>query len=152
MTAKEYLSQIAQLKTMIRNADDLIDDLRSQEITLRSAWPDGQPHGTGTTDPVGMAASKLADELKDAEYAQLQRRRSLYRKQLEITETLSHLERPEHNRLLFLRYVEGWTWEAIAEDMERTYQWVADSVSGLHGNALRELEKILAESEKLDTT
>lgn len=149
MTAKEYLLQIEQLKTMIRNTDDLINDLRAQEISVRSAWPDGQPHGSGTTDPVGNAASKLADELMDAEYSQLQWRRALYRKQIEITETLSKLERPEHNRLLFLRYVEGWTWDQIAEDMERTYQWVANSVSGLHGNALRELEKILAESEKL---
>lgn len=146
MTGKEYLLQIGKLKAMIRNSDDLIQDLRSQEISVRSAWPDGQPHGSGTTDPVGNAASKLADELADAEYAQLQLRRELYRKQIEITETLSRLERPEHNRLLFLRYVEGWTWEEIAEDMERTYQWVANSVSGLHGNALRELEKILAES------
>lgn len=148
MTAKEYLQQIEKLKAMIRNSDDLIQDLRSQEISVRSAWPDGQPHGTGTTDPVGKAAAKLADELSDAEYNQLQLRRALYRKQIEITETLSLLERPEHNRLLFLRYVEGWTWDEIAEDMERTYQWVANSVSGLHGNALRELEKILEKSEK----
>ena len=147
MTAKEYLEQIKKLKTMIRNTDNLIQDLRSQEITIRSAWPDGQPHGNGTTDPVGKVAAKLADELADAEYHQLQLRRAMYRKQVEITETLSLLEKPEHNRLLFLRYVEDWTWDEIAEDMARSYQWVADSVSGLHGNALRELDKILAEND-----
>ena len=144
-TAQKYLEQIQRIRATISNLDSQIERLRNEEASVRSAWPDGQPHGAGTTDPVGNAAAKLADELVDLEFAQLEWRRELHRKEVRIIELLSRLRKPEHNRLLYLRYVEGWTWEAIAEEMNRSYQWVADSVRGLHGNALQEFDKILQE-------
>lgn len=140
MTAKEYLLQVHKLDVMIRNLDDEIQKLRAEEVSVRSTWPDGQPHGSGTTDPTGTMAIKLADQLSDLEDSQMELRSKLWHKRNEIILTIGKLERPEHNRLLFLRYVDGCTWEEIAVDMHYTYQWVAGP---LHGNALQELEKII---------
>ena len=60
-TAQKYLEQIQRIRATISNLDSQIERLRNEEASVRSAWTDGQPHGTGTTDPVGNAAAKLAD-------------------------------------------------------------------------------------------
>lgn len=140
MTAKEYLLQIKQLNAQIKNVEDEIHSLREREVSIRSAWPDGQPHGSGTTDPTGEMAVRLADQLLDLEETSLRLQTALWRKRNEILETLGKVKTAEHNRLLYLRYVQSETWEQIAVDMHYTYQWVAGP---LHGNALLELEKIL---------
>lgn len=140
MTAKEYLLQIKQLNAQIKNVEDEIHSLREKEISIRTSWPDGQPHGSGTTDPTGEMAVRLADQLLDLEETSLRLQTALWRKRNEILETLGKVKTAEHNRLLYLRYVQSETWEQIAVDMHYTYQWVAGP---LHGNALLELEKIL---------
>jgi len=140
MTAKEYLLQIKQLNAQIKNVEDEIHSLREKEISIRASWPDGQPHGSGTTDPTGEMAVRLADQLLDLEETSLRLQTALWRKRNEILETLGKVKTAEHNRLLYLRYVQSETWEQIAVDMHYTYQWVAGP---LHGNALLELEKIL---------
>ncbi len=48
-------------------------------------------------------------------------------------------------RLLHKRYFHYWTWEKIAVEMGYTYQWVSDGRKGLHGKALRQLQKALDE-------
>lgn len=141
MTAKEYLMQIRKLNSDIQNIDDEIKKLREETASLRSAWPDGQLHGTGTTDPTGRVAVQLADELADAERRHVQCRRKLWRKRLEVIEAIRKVERADCSRLLYLRYVQCERWEQIAVEMDFTYQWVA---GGLHSIALKEFEKILA--------
>lgn len=143
MNAKEYLQQVKQLNYQIQNIDDEIKQLRSEIITIRSSWPDGQPHGTGTSDPVGEVATKLADELTELEHKQLDLQSRLWRKRTEIVATIGKLQHPEHNRLLYLRYVQLEMWEQIAVEMHYTYQWVAGP---LHSNALQELQQILDRS------
>lgn len=140
MTAKEYLLQVHKLDIMIRNLDDEIRKLREEEVSIRSTWPDGQPHGSGTTDPTASMAVKLADQLSDLEDSHSRTRAELWQKRKEILGTISRVNQPEYNRLLYLRYVESCTWEEIAVDMHYTYQWVAGP---LHGNALKEVEKII---------
>ena len=141
MTAKEYLMQIRKLNTIISNIDDEIQQLRAETASIRSAWPDGQPHGHGTTDPVGAQAAKLADDLSNAEYRHLQFRRELWRKRMEIIEAIGKVEHADCNRLLYLRYVQCERWEQIAVEMDFSYQWVA---GGLHSIALKEFEKVLS--------
>lgn len=140
MVAKEYLQQIKILTTQIQNIDDEIKSLRSEVITIRSSWPDGQPHGSNTSDPVGNVATRLADELIKLEKRQLDLQGELWHKRNEIINTLNQLQHAESNRLLYLRYVQDKTWEHIAVEMHYSYQWVS---TALHSNALCELQEIL---------
>lgn len=140
MDAKEYLLQIKRIETRIKNIDEEIERLHSEIITIRSAWPDGQPHGSGKSDPVGDLAVKLVVELEEIETKQLILRGNLWRTRNEIITTLGKLEHAEHNRLLYLRYVKGEQWERIALDMHYSYQWVCGV---LHDNALQALQETL---------
>lgn len=141
MTGREYLRQARALNSKIKNLEEEVDKLREEQAAVRSAWPDGQPHGTGTTDPTGVMASRLADKLLTAEHELLATRDALLVKRMEILKTINKVERAEYNRLLYLRYVQCLKWEDIAEDMHYVYQWVAGP---LHDNAVAEVEKILS--------
>ena len=140
MEAKEYLQQIENLNEQIKNLDDEIKDLRNEIITVRSSWPDGEIHGTGGTSPVEAAVEKLIDGLTQIELKHLMLQSQLWSKRNEIINTISELSNPDHNRLLYLRYVQLKIWEEIAVDMHFSYQWVSGA---LHSNALQELQKIL---------
>jgi len=141
MTAKEYLMQIRTLDSMIKNIEDEIQSLREETASLRSAWPDGQPRGTGTTDPVGAQAVKIADQLTTAERTHLTYMREMYRKREEILNVIEQVNDGECQRLLYLRYVQGYSWEAIAEDIDKSRQWTCTAI---HSKALQIVEKILS--------
>lgn len=140
MTPKEYLSQIKILDNQIKNLDEEIAAMRGEIITIRSSWPDGMPRGSDTSDPVGELATRLADELERMEREQLELRSKLWSKRNEVIHTINKVRHAECNRLLYLRYVQLETWEAIAVDMHYTYQWVAGP---LHSTALYEVKLIL---------
>lgn len=156
MSAKAYLGQVRILRARERILQDQIDIIRAEleaaEVTLRSAWPDGQPHGTGVTDPVGEKAAadvdariqekrkQLMDQLTDIEVQLLRVKSDLYAKRMEIIETIGSIPDADCNTLLYMRYVKCETWEQIAVSMHFTYQWVAGP---LHGKALALMEKVL---------
>lgn len=142
MSAKEYLMQVRMLTNKIKNLDEEIRDIRSEIITVRSSWPDGQPHGAGLSNPVESAVEKLIDQLQKIELQQLMLHSQLWSARNEVIETIGKVSHAEYNRLLYLRYVQGEMWEQIAVDMGYTYQWVAGP---LHSNALQEVEEILKE-------
>ena len=142
MNAKEYLMQVRMLDNKIKNLDEEIRDIRSEIITVRSSWPDGQPHGTGISNPVESAIEKLMDQLQTLEHQMMSMQSQMWRTRNEIIETIGKVTQAEYNRLLYLRYVQGKMWEQIAVDMGYTYQWVAGP---LHSNALQEIDEILKE-------
>ena len=144
MNAKEYLMQIRILDAKLKNLDEEIRDLRSEIITVRSSWPNGQPHGTGVSNPVESAVEKLIDQLANIETRQIHLQSKMWSTRTEIIETIGKVSHAEYNRLLYLRYVQGEMWEQIAVKMGYTYQWVAGP---LHSNALQEVEDILKEKE-----
>jgi hypothetical protein len=140
MTAKEYLLQIRLLSARVDMIDSNIRTIREEQLTLRSAWPDGQPHGTLTGDPTSQKAIELTEQLQKYESEQLRLRSELWRKRMQIVETIGKVEDAECYKLLFLRYVDMLTWEEIAVLMHYTYQWVAGP---LHGKALNYISEII---------
>lgn len=140
MNAKDYLMQVRILNNRIKNIDEEIQDIRSEIITVRSSWPTGQPHGVGTSKPVEEMVEKLVDELESLETQLLLLRSQLWAARVKIIDTIGKVEKPESNRLLYLRYVQLKRWEEIAVDMNYTYQWVCGT---LHPNALYEVQQIL---------
>ena len=138
MTAKEYLMQIRILDARCRSLESEIEAIRAETATLRSPWPDGQPHGTNVGDPVGTQASKLADQLNRLEEQLLKNKGRLWLKRMEIVETIGRVQDADCNRLLYMRYIENRKWEEIAVELGYTYRWV----TSIHGNALKKIDEI----------
>lgn len=157
--AKDYLLQIRLLDAKLNTVTSIIDKIRQQlkelgDVDLSSSWPDGQPHGTITTDPTGSKAiknleqyklehDKLVDKLREYEHQEISARSELWSKRMEILSVLDKVPDPLCYQLLVLRYVECRKWEWIAVELDKTYQWVAGP---LHGRALVLVEDILEQN------
>lgn len=137
--AKAYLWRIRKIEKDIRNIEDMIRDVREEQETIRSAWPDGQPHGTGTTDPTAQAVIDLEVKIGEYERKLLRHKSDLWRAKMDILDTISKVEDAKLSRLLYLYYVDGRTWEEVA--VELTYSW--RHTLRRHGQALQEVEKII---------
>ncbi len=155
MDAKKYLMQVRTINARLKHIDSIIDKLRADiesetDVSIKSAWPDGQPHGTKTTDPTGTTASRLADkinmrrkelqeQLLEYEYDQIQVRSELWRVQAEILDVISQVQDSVLFNILTSRYLDGRSFEWIAVNVNYTYRHVIN----LHGKALAEVQTIL---------
>ncbi len=156
MTAKEYLTQYRTIQAKLRDIESMLRDIRKElegiEVgTIRSPWPDGQPHGTGITDPTGSEAIRAAEsmteeareelrgQLVDLELRELRARSELWRQRIQIEEIIGKVRNSIYHELLHRHYIEGQTFELIAVEMN--YSW--RHTIRLHGAALLEIEKIL---------
>lgn len=161
MTAKEYLLQVQELteridmqEAEIRRIQTTISGIGKDPV--RSSWPDGQPHGTGTTDPTAMQAildaemySALQKELKqkllDAKIILLRKKADLCAKRMDIVETIGKINAGQHTaaciKILRMRYLDNCGWEKISADVGYTVR----HVQNLHGLALIAVEKKLQE-------
>ncbi|MBQ6130188.1 hypothetical protein IJI72_00615 [Candidatus Saccharibacteria bacterium] len=161
MNAKTYLSQYGNIKARLRAIEVMIREIREEltsieSVSLRSAWPDGQPHGTGTTDPTGTQAvkaavseieahrDKLKGQLQDLEIMELKEQAHLWSKRARIENTLGLVSDQTHYEVLHRRYIEGKKFEVIAVEMSYSFRHTIR----LHGEALREVDKILKKTGK----
>lgn len=135
MTAKEYLRQYRLMTARIRNREHDLAELREERESI-SINLDGMPHGTSLSDKT----ARLAAQLADAEEEIIELRSEAWSIRMEIVRTLNRIQTPEYNTLLYLRYIEGKTWEQIAVEMHYTFR----HTTRLHGDALREVDAILA--------
>lgn len=159
MEAKEYLKQVMVIEARLRLIDKTIAKIKSElkrlaDVSLKASWPDGQPHGTITTDPTGSEAIKLADsysarrkelrkKLLDYEYEQLKTKSELWQKQIEIIDTIGHVTDPVLYNILSLRYIENKSFEWIAVEIGYTWRHTIR----LHGDALEEVQKLIDRKE-----
>ena len=135
MTAKEYLRQYKLMTARIRNREHDLAELREERESI-SINLDGMPHGTSLSDKT----ARLAAQLADAEEEIIELRSEAWSIRMEIVRTLNRIQTPEYNTLLYLRYIEGKTWEQIAVEMHYTFR----HTTRLHGDALREVGAVLA--------
>ena len=140
MTTKEYLLQVRKLDSTIKRLDQEITRARNELITLRSSWPDGQPHGSGgKSDPVGEKAAKLADTITRIEEKQLETRSRLWYVRSVIVEQIGRVADPLLQEILYSHYVDGKRFEEIAVDIG--YSW--RHTIRKHGEALQAMEQII---------
>lgn len=144
MTAKEYLSQIRTLEARIRSLDNEIEALRETVGNLRSPWPDGQPHGSGVTNPVEAEAVKLADKLQKLEVEQIKTRGRLWVRRTQIIEDIGRIPDETAVILLTAKYVNGDTFEQIAVDIGYSYRQVLRK----HGEALERFRAVMGSKLK----
>lgn len=107
---KQTLKQYQSLASEIADLEAERERLKAGVIGAIKI--DGLPHGSGTVDKVGDIAVKLAElkTLIDAKLTQLLTKRT----EIEIAiDTLPENEQ----RLMKLRYIEGLTWQQIADEL-----------------------------------
>ena len=140
MTTKEYLLQVRRLNATIKRLDIEISRARAELVTLRSSWPDGQPHGSGgKSDPVGEKAAQLADTIAQIETEQLSTRSRLWYVRSVIVEQIGRVSDPLLQEILYSHYVDGKRFEEIAVNIG--YSW--RHTIRKHGEALQAMEQII---------
>ena len=143
MTAKEYLLQYKRAKLKIQAIENIIMELETA-ITSTASALDGLPHGTDISDKTGRLASAMADKQEELYWA----RSDAFHAMCEVSDAIGRMHDEEHAWLLTMRYINGFTWERIAVEMDRTYQWVAGP---LHGHALKDFEETMQNLVPLDS-
>ena len=117
-----------------RAADDEINDLlREKErimsrLTRMTSCLSGMPHGGGESDKITDGVAKVIE--LDAEIDR--KVDALCDLRREVCSNIGTVNDATLRRILMLRYISGKTWEQIAVETDRSYQWV----SILHGRAL----------------
>ena len=132
MTAKEELLQLRTLQAEMRDQAETAAALWARATSVTQHISD-MPGG-GPRQDMGDIVAAMADmerELKD-------RLTELARLQMGIMARICQIEDGRYRRLLVLRYVDGLSWEDVANRM--SYSRV--QIFRLHGQALLEYDRL----------
>lgn len=162
MNAKEYLQQLELIDAKYKETKAEIERIRSEikslgDVTVSSPWPDGQPRGTKMPDPTPVKAienlaqykaqrAALNRELQQLELDQLTYLSELWSKRTEVLRVISKIRKTTYYKLLKYKYCDYLSLEEIAVTLHYTYQYIVL----MHGDALKEVQKILDDMESAD--
>lgn len=127
---KTFLKQYLHCVNVENSIKDEIATLRAS-VMLPQSGSDGMPHGTNKSDLSGYAAR--LDELIEKLQAELDNK---WNARCAIKDVIEKLPDETEKAVLNFRYINGWKWERIAEEMFYTYQ----HVHKIHSKALMDLE------------
>ena len=133
MTVKQWLWRYS-------NADHRIDSLLQQ----RQEVYDRLTKITAALDSESVSSTKdphKFDELADLDVFIRQRVSQSMSIRLEITEAIEELEDWRHRDILTYRYINGYTWEQVADIIHMSVR----HVTRLHGDALAAIKPIIAD-------
>jgi hypothetical protein len=136
MTAKEYLSQVAECERKVRFLTRQIDDLKSDMYSVRGVSYDKDRVQTSASDDQMLVLIAKADSLTREWQAEID---ELMRIKSRIMFEISLIERPSYRWLLMYRYVDGMKWPQVAAVMGIENM---RSLFFMHGRALKAFEKI----------
>ena len=126
MTAKEFLRTVRNIDRRVDEATERVERLRARLEAGRMSRITGMPRG-GSSD-----WTVTADRLIALEAAVNRRVRDLCRLKRQGMEAIDAVEDARLREVLELYYLDGFTWEQVAERMELDVRWVYR----LHGRAL----------------
>ena len=128
MTAKEFLRRARSVDRRVDEAQERVERLRARLESGRMSAVTGMPRG-GASD-----WTETADRLIELEQAVNQRTRELVRWKLAAIDAIRAVEEPRLAEVLELYYIDGLTWEQVAQRMGfKDVRWVYE----LHGRALK---------------
>lgn len=134
MTAKQYLSQISRLNKMISNKLSEIYQIKSMALNISVLNENEKVQTSGNKDRIGDMVSRMVDLEKEAqEYVKIYT--SLRRN---VVMQIDSMPKENHYKVLFAKYIEEKTFDAIADEMG--YSW--RHVIRIHGEALAEFEQM----------
>jgi DNA-directed RNA polymerase specialized sigma24 family protein len=126
VTAKEFLRRARAVDRRVDEAQERVERLRARLEGGRMSAVTGMPRG-GSSD-----WTQTADRLIELEQAVNERTRELVRWKLAAIDAIRAVEEPRLAEVLELYYIDGFTWEQVAERMGLDLRWVYR----LHGRAL----------------
>lgn len=139
MNAKQYLKQITRLDNLIKSKLEQIEELRSlaEKVTVEAKLVKSYNKNSYQSDKVGDVVVKIVDLNNEInEYID-----RLVDLKAEAIRLIDSLEDPDYRLLLNLRYINGYTFERIAVEMNYCYRWITK----LHGRALEAFNGVLQE-------
>lgn len=132
MTAKEYLSQYKHLDAEIKLKEEQKKRLEELAASISTG---NNPRRTGVSDKVGWTVAKLVD----AENEIRNMINSLIALKSNIEKTIEAVEDIKLRQILTLRYINGHTFEQIAEEMDYSLRQVLRK----HKAALKNFENVI---------
>lgn len=126
MTAKEFLRRARRVDRRVDEAQERIERLRAKLESGRISAVTGMPRG-GAGD-----WTQTADRLIELEQAMNSRAREMVRWKLAAIDAIRAVEDDRLSEVLELYYIDGFTWDQVAERMGLDKRWVFR----LHGRAL----------------
>jgi len=126
MTAKEFLRQVRQADRRIDEATERVERIRAKLEAGRMSSVTGMPRGGGKDWTV------TADALIELERGVNARIRDMCRLKRLAMEAIDQVDEARLREVLELYYLDGMTWEQVAERMGLDLRWVFR----LHGRAL----------------
>lgn len=128
--ARAYLDALHDQRSGVYQRIDQIRRLREDAQTVRGSRPREGSRSTGPSDHLGAAAARIADLEADLDRAFLE----YIEADSAAVDQLSQLD-PAQSRILSLHYLDGRTFEAIADDTARSLR----GVHALHVKGLQAL-------------
>lgn len=142
MTAKEYLNQAYHIDHRIESKLSQIESLKNLATRVTSVFSD-MPH---SSSPDNQRLQKTIAEIVDLENevsTDIGRLVSLKR---EIKNIINQVQNEKYRTLLELRYLNFWTWEQIAVDLNFSIQ----HTYRIHDEALKKISIFLKDESKCD--
>lgn len=130
MTAKEFLRQARDADRRIDKAQERVERLRARLEAGRMSRITGMPRGGGED------WTETADSLIELERVVNARIREMCKIKRLAMEAIEAVEEMRYREVLELYYLDGYTWEKVAEQMQLDRRWV----TRLHGKALMKIK------------
>lgn len=136
MTGREFLKQIPRLDKAINAKLEEIEALRSlaEKMTAEAKLIKSYSKKSYQVDRTSELVARIAD-LNAEINTEVDR---LIDMKADAIKLIDSLQNPDYRVLLHLRYINNYTFEMIAVEMNYCYKWTRI----LHGRALREFDKI----------
>ena len=139
MTAKAFLRRAREVDRRVDEATERVERIRAKLEAGRMSSVTGMPRGGGAD------WTETVDRLIELERVVNARTRELVRWKLAAIDAIRAVGEPRLAEVLELYYIDGLTWEQVAERMGLDLRWVYR----LHGRALLRV-RVPEEVEKHD--
>ena len=130
MTAKEFLRRARDVDRHVDEAQERVDRVRARLEAGRMSHITGMPRG-GSGD-----WTQTADRLIELEQRVNAQTRELVRWKLAAIDAVAAVDDSRLREVLELYYIDGYTWERVAERIGKDLRWVYR----LHGKALLQVK------------
>ncbi|NLG92543.1 MAG: sigma-70 family RNA polymerase sigma factor [Clostridiales bacterium] len=137
MTAKEFLQQYQIVNHEIHSKLDEIHSLRELATKTTHSLTHDRVQSSGAQDRVSVIVGKIVDMEHEVDL-EVNRLQTVKKK---IEAAIRAVPDAKQRTVLTCRYINGQTWERIAEDLDVSYQWVCE----LHSRALKKISEQMIE-------